>query len=65
MRMATTRHYTRRGTRTSGHARVVKAPKGIGKSASLVAAESMRAETWAHGKKTTLPGGMVTLLEST
>jgi hypothetical protein len=46
--------YSRRGTRTTRYARLVRGRKGIGKFAGLVATEDMRVETWSRGKKTSL-----------
>ena len=56
--------YSRRGTRTARYARPVRGRKGIGKFAGLVAAEEMRVETCARGKKTTLNISKTALLQS-
>lgn len=56
--------YSRRGTKTTRYARMVRGRKGIGKFAGLVAAEDMRVETWARGMKTTLNISKATLLQA-
>lgn len=56
--------YSRRGTRTNRFARPVRGRKGIGKFAGLVAAEDMRVESWARGKKTTLNISKTVLLQA-
>lgn len=55
---------SRRGTRTTRFSRPVRGRKGIGKFAGLVAAENMRVETMARGKKTTLDISKSTLLQA-
>src|SRR5438270_237035 len=49
---------------TACYARTVRGRKGIEKFAGLVAAEDMRVETWARGKKTTLNISKTALLQA-